>query len=464
MEKIKHLYHRAGFGLSPDEWREKRNWPLSRAVEELFGAARKATELRVDSGATEDLPEMRNTPDGPDKEAMVAKFLQKERQKVARLGAEWISRMAVPAESALMERITLFWHGHFACESKAYILAVNQLNTLRRHALGPFRDLLLAIARDASMIRYLNNQQNRKDQPNENFARELMELFTIGRGHYSETDVKEAARAFTGWSSNLAGNFVFRPGQHDFGKKTFMGKTGPFNGEDIIDILLEKRETAEFLCRKFYRFFVNEKVNEAIVGDLARFYFDSGYHTEKLLRHIFTSDWFYAPENVGNRIKSPVDLMAGIMRALALKFENDLAPAFVQRSLGQLLFHPPNVAGWPGGKAWIDNATLMTRLNLGAYVLGSREVNLRLKDDPEAAERGGAFRKLSAEANLEPLQSIILGQDRVTALQSLADYLLILRPELPLSELADAIEEPDPAVFFRKSVAALMSLPEFQLG
>lgn len=464
MEKIKHLYHRAGFGFGPAQWQEKRNWPVSRAVEELFSEARKATELPVSDGLAEDLSGMMSGPDRADKGAMVAKFLQKEIQKVALLGAEWISRMASPSGSALMERVTLFWHGHFACESNAYTLAINQLNTLRRHALGPFRDLLLAVARDPSMIRYLNNQQNRKDQPNENFARELMELFTIGRGHYTETDVKEAARAFTGWSSNLLGEFVFRRGQHDFGKKTFMGKTGYFNGEDIIDVLLEKRETAEFLCRKFYRFFVNETADEEIVRELARFYFDSGYHTEKLLLKIFTSDWFYAPENIGNRIKSPVDLMAGIVQALELKFLNELAPAFVQRSLGQLLFHPPNVAGWPGGKAWIDNATLMTRLNLGAFVLGAREVNLRLKDDPEAAERGGAFRKFSAEANLQPLQSIAKGQDRVTILHSLADYLFILPPKLPLSELADAIEEPGDDAFFRKSVAALMSLPEYQLA
>ncbi|MDV7393426.1 DUF1800 family protein, partial [Arthrospira platensis SPKY1] len=147
-------------------------------------------------------------------------LLDKERQLVFSLNAKWIHRMASPVASPLLERAALFWHGHFACTSNLGLLASGQLSTLRRHALGNFRDLTLAMARDAAMIRFLNNQQNKKEQPNENFARELMELFTIGRGHYTEQDVKEAARAFTGWSSNLRGEFVFRKFQHDYGAKT----------------------------------------------------------------------------------------------------------------------------------------------------------------------------------------------------------------------------------------------------
>ena len=155
--------------------------------------------------------------------------------------------------------------------------------------------------------------------------------------------------------------------------------------------------------------------------------------------------------------------MAGIMRALELKFQNDMAPAFIQRSLGQLLFHPPNVAGWPGGKAWIDNATLMLRLNLGAFALSSKEVNLRLKDDPEAAERGKAFKRLSADANLGPILQLTQGKSRQAALETLSAYLLSLQPKLGMAELADALEETDETLFLKKAVAALMSFPEYQL-
>ncbi|MCB9281001.1 MAG: DUF1800 domain-containing protein [Lewinellaceae bacterium] len=462
MEKIKHLHNRAGFGLSPGEWQQKRDWTVPSAVDELFDAARSARALPVENEIDE-LPDMMSMPDSKEKGAKVAQFLMKEGQKVATLGTEWVGRMASPSESALLERVTLFWHGHFACESKVYTLAVNQLNTLRKHALGPFRELALAVARDPSMIRYLNNQQNRKGQPNENFARELMELFTIGRGHYTEQDVREAARAFTGWSSNIIGEYTFRRGQHDYGSKTFMGKTGNFNGEDIIDILLNRRETALFLTRKIYRYFVNDQPDEMVINDLADLYYNSDYDTGRLLRHIFTADWFYAPANTGNKIKSPVTLMAGIMRALELKFQNDMAPAFIQRSLGQLLFHPPNVAGWPGGKAWIDNATLMLRLNLGAFALSSKEVNLRLKDDPEAAERGKAFKRLSADANLGPILQLTQGKSRQAALETLSAYLLSLQPKLGMAELADALEETDETLFLKKAVAALMSFPEYQL-
>jgi uncharacterized protein (DUF1800 family) len=194
--------------------------------------------------------------------------------------------MSNPNHSALLEKMTLFWHGHFACTIKVGMLAAQQLNSIQQHALGNFRDLVLAIARDPSMIRFLNNQQNKKRQPNENFARELMELFTIGRGFYTENDVKEAARAFTGWSSNLSGEYVFRERQHDFGEKRFMNKRGNFDGTDIIDILLERRETAHFITKKIYQYFVNEKVNERRLEQLAAGFYDKNYDIKWLMQTI----------------------------------------------------------------------------------------------------------------------------------------------------------------------------------
>ena len=210
MEKIKHLYGRAGFGLSIGEWEQKRKLSVSQAVNELFTKALATPPL--------------SPPNDPDVEGFLqmsekdkAESRKKERRLVVLQSAAWIKRMSDEKESPLLERMTLFWHGHFACQSKTSAMAGNQLNTIRKHALGNFRELVLAIAKDPSMIRFLNNQQNRKQKPNENFARELMELFTIGRGNYTEKDIKEAARAFTGWSSTAKGEFIFRARVHDYG-------------------------------------------------------------------------------------------------------------------------------------------------------------------------------------------------------------------------------------------------------
>ena len=357
------------------------------------------------------------------KEEIVARRKQ-ERQLVAKQNIIWINRMADPAHNAFLERMTLFWHGHFACQTKISGLAIAQINTIRQHALGNFRDLVLAIAKDASMIRFLNNQQNRKKTPNENFARELLELFTIGRGNYTEQDIKEAARAFTGWSSNLQGEYVFRQRQHDYGVKTFFGKTGNFDGTDIIDLILERRETANFIAKKVYRYFVNDQPDEAIIKQLGQTFYNSGYDIGHLLRTIFETDWFYHPKNMGTKIKSPVELLAGMMRSLNVKFEQDNALIFVQRALGQILFNPPNVAGWPGGKSWIDNSTLMLRLNLANYLFLSSDVNLRVKDELEAKKRGKAMKKLTAQIDLIPIYNLTAGLSKAAIFEKLSAYFL----------------------------------------
>ena len=197
-----------------------------------------------------------------------------------------------------------------------------------------------------------------------------MELFTMGRGNYSENDIKEAARAFTGWGFDVHGEFIKRPFQHDSGNKKFLGKTGNFNGDDVINILLEQKQTARFITEKIYRFFVNEETDSNKVDMLADGFYQSGYSIHILLENIFSSDWFYDKKNVGNKIKSPIELLVGIRRLLPMEFENEEAQLLIQRVLGQLLFYPPNVAGWPGGKNWIDSSSLMFRLNI-PYVLAN---------------------------------------------------------------------------------------------
>ncbi len=458
MDKIKHLHWRAGFGLSVEEWMERRNWGISKAVNHLFDEAKKA---KLKPGAP--VPEASGAAEEATREAMLER-IKDERRMVALQSSDWLQRMADPAQSALLERATLFWHGHFACQSKLSPLALAQLNTLRSHALGSFRELTLRMAQDVAMIRFLNNQQNRKDSPNENFARELMELFTIGRGHYSETDVKEAAKAFTGWSSNLRGEFVFRPGQHDYGLKHFMGESGRFDGGDIIERLLDQRATADFIARKAYRYFVNEQVNEEYVALLSKRFYESDYQIETLLRTIFESDWFYSPQNMGSKIKSPVDLMAGILRKLNIRFENEFSLVFVQRALGQVLFNPPNVAGWPGGRHWIDNSTLTLRMSLAGYLFNSAEVNLRTKGEPEAAEREKAMKKLQASVDMSSIFLLLNGVSDEQIPDVLADFLL----QAPAPRFSEVLSEYLHGNLSREeririTTMALMSLPEYQM-
>jgi uncharacterized protein (DUF1800 family) len=458
--KINYLYHRAGFGLTPVEWRERKDWDLSQTIQHLFVQAEQSKGNRLGK-----------VPKVPDKEVVKAmsKTEKKELKKKAKVAQiqqihDWMARMADPFESCLLEKMTLFWHGHFACVIKGQPhLSHQYLNTIRKHALGDFRDLLIAISRDPAMIRFLNNQQNRKRQPNENFARELMELFTIGRGNYTENDVKEAARAFTGWSSTFSGEYIFRSRQHDYGQKTFMGKTGNFDGEDIIDILLEKRETANFIASKIYRYFVNNQLDRRRVEELAQHFYDSNYNISGLLRYMFTQDWFYAEENRGAKIKSPMELAVGIMRIFQVKLNTPLTSVFIQKALGQLLFHPPNVAGWPGGRAWIDHSTLMLRLNFTGYLFQATDVSFRVKEDLKARQRNRTVRKIEAEIDLQPLIQTFTRYAAKELPEQLKQYLLVVAPKISEEVFAPFIIQRNKEDLIKTLVLRLTSLPEYQV-
>lgn len=458
MQRIKHLYWRAGFGLSPGAWQERQHWTVDQAVKHLFDQAVQDTSISaaITSIGEEVLSPAMNREQG-------AAQRKQARKQVATNSGDWIQLMADENSSSLKHRMMLFWHGHFACRVQQPKLALQQLAILEKHALGNFRDLVLAIARDPAMIRYLNNQQNRKQTPNENFARELMELFTIGRGHYSEVDVKEAARAFTGWSSNMQGEFVFRRFVHDYGRKKFMGRSGDFDGEDIIDIILERRETAQFITRKIYRHFVNEQVDEARVQQLADQFYTSAYDIGQLMRSIFTSDWFYAPANMGNQIKSPLVLLAGMLRTLPTQFKEPLALVVLQKALGEVIFNPPNVAGWPGGRNWIDNSTLLLRLNLPIYLLEASDAAIRPKDSLESASRGRRLKKVKAEVDLSGLKQWLTAASSQDPLRELSNYLIVRPVTLPPVLEQEIARQPDESRSLLVAVAGIMSLPEYQL-
>jgi uncharacterized protein (DUF1800 family) len=289
----------------------------------------------------------------------------------------------VNSSAQLREKMSFFWHGHFACRNLNIFYQQGLLDIIRRNALGNFGTLLKEVSKSAAMLNFLNNQQNRKDHPNENFAREVMELFTMGRGNYSEHDIKESARAFTGWASNPKGEFLFRKFQHDFDSKTVLGKTGNFDGDEVLDILLQQKQTARFITQKIYRFFVNEQPDTGKVEWMADRFFKNNYDISKLLEDMFTSEWFYEEKNIAAKIKSPIELLVGIQRILPLKLDNEEAFLLIQRVLGQLLFYPPNVAGWPGGKSWIDSSSLMMRMRIPMMINDTDELNVKPKDDDD---------------------------------------------------------------------------------
>ena len=288
-----------------------------------------------------------------------------------RLGLWWANRM-LSTRRPLEEKLTLFWHGHFASgENKVrdYRMMHQQNLMFRAHASGPLQDLLIGILKDPAMLVYLDNGENIKSHPNENFGRELLELFTMGVGNYSERDVREAARAFTGWTNDVL-TYKFDVAQHDFGEKTFLGRTGAFNGEDIIRIILEQPVTGEFVAAKLYRYFVREEIPAAVKVQLGREFRESGYRVKPLLKRIFLSKDFYSSASYATQIKSPVHLVISTYKKMGLR-ELPTIPDVgrMTAGLGQSLFDPPNVAGWAGGRTWITPATLLQRGNMFRDVL-----------------------------------------------------------------------------------------------
>ena len=364
---IQHLFLRAGFGISFDTLQNYKGKHVEEIVDEIFNKAQTPQYLNLVSKG-DCMPLVSNNP------GFVETSVDKSKDKLVALNASWVKNMA-SGEGNIREKTTFFWHGHFASTSTNPFLVQQQNNLIREHALGNFGDLLKAVTKDAVMLQYLNSQPNHENAPNENFAREIMDLITLGRGHYSEQDVKEAARAFTGWKINEEGVFVFDTLSHDYGEKAILGMTGTFEGDDVLDILLRQKQTARFIAEKIYTFFVNDEPDSYRVEALTNLFNDSGYDITRLLKKIFTSEWFYDPKNIGCKIKSPVELIASSMHMFKLDFENMEALVEVQKLLGQILFNPPNVGGWPSGAGWIDASTLMLRLRFMEAALASARLN-----------------------------------------------------------------------------------------
>ena len=292
------------------------------------------------------------------------------RPRVAELQAWWMQEM-LDTPTPLAERMTLFWSNRFTSsfQSVRWMQLMYRQNVmLRRNALGNYRALLHEVIRDPAMVTYLNGQQNRKQSPNENFARELLELFTLGEGHYSEIDVQQAARAFTGWKVVPPGIAELNPRQFDGGRKTFLGQSGNFDGDDIVDLILEQPRAAEFVVENLWREFVSPTPDARVVAGLARD-FRRDWEIAPLLKALFKQPAFIEQARAGSLVKSPVELVVGTSRGLQLPIPPRQLARAADR-MGQRLFGPPNVKGWPGGEEWITSNWLLERRNFVLMITG----------------------------------------------------------------------------------------------
>ena len=376
-----HLMRRAGFGATPDE---------------LDACLRRGYEQTV-----EDLLHPRNVSGtaGPgilEDEDIIRRYHvdQNSLMLIESSQANWLYRM-INTRRPLEEKMALFWHGLFATAYGKLNHAkgvVNQTETFRRHGLGHFRTLLLEVARDPAMIFWLDNKDNHKDAPNENFGRELLELFSMGIGNYDESDVKACARAFTGWTianaeymsvrasrdsiwphGRLDWQFVYHPHDHDHSEKTFLGNTGPFNGEDVIDIICRHPATAQFVAGKLYNFFVADTPDEAAIDELAAQFTRTQGHIGSVMRKLFLSDFFRSDQVRFARVKSPAEIVAGTARLAGSHRTADwsiINLALDANYMGQEILNPPSVEGWHTGTEWVDTGALVERINSASKDMG----------------------------------------------------------------------------------------------
>lgn len=451
----KHLLWRAGFGPGINQLEDLHKKDIKSLINDLF---KEETFLYVNY----DTPDIAETGDYMMNDQTPAEK-KKEMQRISRLQNEelnlnFLDKM-VNSKEQMREKMAFFWHGHFASRVVNPKFNRQILNVIRKNALGNFKDLLFEVSQAPAMLNFLNNQQNKKDHPNENFAREVMELFTMGRGNYTEKDIREGARAFTGWGSDKEGNFKERKNLHDEGSKTFLGKTGNFTGTDVLNIILEQKATAKFITTKIYKFFVNENVDENIVKSLSESFYQSGYDIKKLMMDIFSSSWFYDKKNIGSRIKSPIELMAGMMRSLPMTIQNPENLIVYQKLLGQMLLYPPNVSGWPNGKSWIDSSTLMLRLQIPQIWSGLRPLDYRPKEDDDLDM--GLKNNTNSLTKSFKNPNITIDWSRVEKIfngKNVEDYLIQSSKSLDMNSVKNFSDNS-----VKMNVINLMSTPEYQL-
>ncbi len=370
---IAHLFRRAGFGATRDDLERYAARGYGEAVEDLVNPER--------------CPEL--------DEDIIIRYVDGENQII--WAGTWMYRMVV-SQRPLVEKMALFWHHVFATgysKVEHPPSMVGQIQMFRQHGLGDFRNLLVELSKDPAMIFWLDNNENRKGEPNENYGRELLELFSMGVGNYSEDDIKNASRAFTGWTftqpipiypqGHYPSKFVFKSDEHDYDEKTFLGNTGDFDGEDIIDIIVKQEATARFISRHLYNFFVADEPqvpawsveppqDPDAIDELVKAYFDGGGDMRHVMRTLFNSDFF--KNATFRKVKSPAELVAGVLKlggSLDMPQPEMTAYHRATALMGQMLLNPPTVEGWHTGKEWIDGGTLNERINFAVEHIGDDE-------------------------------------------------------------------------------------------
>ena len=391
IQEARHLLNRAGFGGSPDEVKSFHQKGREAAVEFLLEPTEKAAAFPVpkwaDSEAVKkalvgimesrrELQQKKATLSAEDFEKEQREVNRKQQVEGRQQGVEsqswWIERM-LKSQAPLREKMTLFWHDHFASsiqKVRGPFMMIHQNELFREFAFGDFKELTNRIVRDPAMMMYLDVQQSNKQHPNENFAREVMELFTLGEGNYTEDDIKNAARAFTGYQLNrLTGDVTQNIGSWDGGDKTLFGTTGKFNGKDVVTLIFRKPECSEFISNKLWEFFGYEDPDRALVKELGAVLRNAKFEIKPLLKEIFLSEEFYGAKSMGNQIKCPVQYLVQMLKELEIHEAPMGWLVSAQVQLGQILFMPPNVAGWDWGKAWINTNTLLSRYNVAGNLI-----------------------------------------------------------------------------------------------
>jgi len=416
-ETAAHLLNRARFGATPAEIESARKKGLVAMVRELVDvradagnvpppAWAKPRNIRAARTALKAAKER-----GENLRETARQFRVMEGDEILDLRRWWLERM-MNSPAPLLEKMTLFWHGHFATSVQkvkdGYWMWL-QNDTLRRNALGNFATLVKAISRDPAMMIYLDLQQNREAHPNENWARELMELFTVGIGNYSEDDIRAAARAFTGYRiDTTTQQFRFARMEQDLGTKKFMGHTGPLNGDNVIDILVRQPACSRFISRKLWRFFVEDEPSQEIVDAIASRIRAHNFEMRPVLREIFSSAEFYSDRAMGTQIKSPLQYIVQTSKLLETQLPSPIVVQNAMRQMGQILFAPPNVKGWDGGKDWITTSTLLFRYNFANYLISGDAMlpagqAARAKPQDAGLRQSVQRRQLAQQIKREPI-------------------------------------------------------------
>jgi len=483
--EARHLLWRAGFGGTPEQIQTLASWGPERAVDYLLEVEEIPYEGEPDAGFRADI--MR--PYTPDERRQYARARRENNEgQLARLRQErqrrqrddrrqmreaqrwWLTRM-IESPRPLEEKMALFWHGHFATsyrtiEDSYHMVMQNEL--FRREAVGNYGELMFSIIRDPAMLEYLDNNDSRVGKPNENLARELMELFSLGVGNYTEEDIKEGARALTGYTF-YDDEFRFQERNHDRGTKEILGRRGSLDGDDFVRAILEQKACSEFMVRKLYSYFARELPEDAgsddaetraVLRDLASTFRRAKYDVKPVLRRLFLSEDFYSDRVMGEMIKSPVELVVGAARSLLTPVRDLDTLIDAMGLMGQTLFMPPSVKGWPVGRAWVNTSTLFVRQNTLAFMLTGKR-----PEGYDASARTDPY-------DPEPLLGPLVEGDPAAARDAgrVADYLLRFAlgrsPEGARETLVEFMEEHGgeargPVV--TGMLLLITSMPEYQL-